>query len=200
MKTIIFVLVLVLIFALLIFVGCNYTTEEPTLDDRLVLPLDRWEQMENVFKKIEYELVGFVEHLKENELFDTLEGVHIFFVDEEESSTREINSASGSLSVTVHNGEIVNLERLWGAVSVFRDDPKLSDLVSAIGERGIIARIIISGGVDDASVWFIIKPEHPYIVDIRGHENNFYYIEGDAPTWKRLEQIKENWYMEIALE
>jgi hypothetical protein len=200
MKTIIFVHLFVLFFALFLLAGCDNTAEEPIPDNRWVLPVDMWEQMENIFIKIEDELVHFVDYINENELFDTLEGVHIIFVDDEEGATRENDSTTGSSSVTVYNGEIANLERLWGSVSIFRNDPKFSEIVRAIGEREIIARIIVSGGSEDARIRFIIKPEHPYIVEIRGFENNFYYIEGNAPTRSEIEQIRENWYMEIALE
>jgi hypothetical protein len=193
------VVLMLLLFPLLLLVGCNNIVEEPIQDDRWIFPVDMWEQMENVFEKIEYELVHFVTYLKENELFDTLEGVSIIFKNKEESDLGEANRATSSMSVTAYNGEILNLERLWGTVSIFRDDPILSDLVRAIGERGIIARIAVSGGADDVSIWFLVKPEHPYIADIRGWENNFYYIEGNPPTWRDLEQIKENWYMEIAI-
>jgi hypothetical protein len=193
------IVLILMLFTILLLIGCNNTMEEPVSEDRWIFPADMWEQMESVFKAVEDELVHFVAYLKENELFDTLEGVSIIFKDNEESDLEEANRATSSMSVTAYNGEILNLDRLWGTVSIFRDDPILSDLVRAIGERGIIARIAVSGGTDDVSIWFLVKPEHPYIADIRGWENNFYYIEGDPPTWRDLEQIRENWYMEIAI-
>jgi hypothetical protein len=192
------IVLMLLLFPLLLLVGCNNIVEEPIQDDRWIFPVDMWEQMEKVFEKVEDELVHFVAHLKENELFDTLEGVRITFISDEYNDNREEHNDTSPISLTVYNDEILNLERLWGTVSIFRDDPILSDLVRAIGERGIIARIVISDGIGDVSVRFLVKPEHPYIADIRGMENNFFYIEGDAPMWNRIEQIRENWYMEIA--
>jgi hypothetical protein len=187
---------MLLLFPLFLLVGCNNIVEEPIQDDRWIFPVDMWEQMENVFEKIEDELVHFVAYLKENELFDTLEGVRITFIGDEYNDNREEHNDTSPISLTVYNGEILNLERLWGAVSIFRDDPILNDSIRAIGERGIISRIIVSGGADDARINFIVKPEHPYIADIRGMGNIFLYIEGDTNT-RDIEHIRENWYMRI---
>jgi hypothetical protein len=192
------IVIVLILFVILLLVGCNIATNQ-TPDDRWIMPVDRWGQMENVFKIVEAELVRFVAYFKENELFDELDGTTIFFNNDEESAIREANRATSPINVSVYNGEIINSEVLaiFGYMRLFRDDPELIDIVRAIDERGIIAYIAVRGGVDDATIWFMIKPEHPYIADIRGEENNFYFIEDDTPNRRGLEQIRENWYMEI---
>jgi hypothetical protein len=192
------IIFILLLFTLLLLVGCNNIVEEPALDNKWIVPVDMWEQMENIFEQMEDELVSFVAYLEENELLDNFEGVHIIFTDDEESAMREISLAVVGVDVVVYNGEIVHPERLFGSARVFSDDPELTDIAKAIDERGIIAQIIFRGGADDATIQFQVKPNHPYIADIRGMQNNFHYVKGDAPTWRRIEQIRENWYMEIA--
>jgi hypothetical protein len=190
------IIFILLLFTLLLLMGCNNYIEEPISDDRWIMPADMWEQMENVFEEVEDELVHFVEYLKENELLDTLERVNIIFNDDEESALQEANRETYPPNVSVYNGEIVNLERFWGSVTIIREDLELIDIIKAIDERGVIARIVVTGGADDASVWFMIKPEHPYIADIRGAQNNFHYIECE-PNTHDIEHIKDNWYMQI---
>jgi hypothetical protein len=188
---------IIILLVTLLLIGCDFTAEESAQDNRWVMPRDTWEQMENVFEKVEDELVRFVTYLKENELLDKLEGFRIRFIDDEESAKREANHTPGTMGVAVHSGEIINAERLWGTASMFRDDPELISIVKAIDRHGIIAYIDVERGADDATIWFMIKPEHPYIADIRGMQNNFFYIEGDAYYWRDLMQVRENWYMDI---
>jgi hypothetical protein len=193
------IIVILLLFLKLLLVGCNNSVNESDLDNKWIVPLDMWEQKESVFEKVEEELIHFVAYFKENELFDELDGTTIFFNNDEESAIREAGRATMPINVSVYNGEIINSHVLaiFGSMRLFRDDPELIDIVRAIDERGIIAYIAVRGGASNTRIRFQVKPEHPYIANIRGMENNFHYVEGDAHAMSHMEQIRENWYMQI---
>lgn len=162
---------------------------------------ENWGNLEQLFEKIEDDLVGFIDYLRKYGLFESIERVRIKFPESEERARRYPMQGHGWTNLVVYNGEIVLASSSFGVTSYFTDYPEHFNVISEFCEWGLFEEIDIVN--DSSGVWirFWISSEHPYAMHILAIHNCFLYVEkGDVETilMRRGRKIRDEWYIEIS--
>jgi len=167
---------------------------------------ETYAKLGDLFEEVEEGLERFVNHMYENNLFESLTQVAIEFpLSEREALLERGRSVREWDRLVVLNGEIVVETSSDDLVVFFDNHYELLNIIKDLNESGVILRVTIPCEEDRGTrIAFAINSEHTEFTErlVPRTQNTFIYIRGyelvrSIAEDDNIRNITGNWYMRI---